>query len=105
MDSGEIDNALFDGLAGVRRAAKGLDRAAVEFAKICDTETQSVDQRQAIYTTREALKSVKKLVDEMQGDWGCWSEERYKALAELCFEAMSKLRGSEAALAAAARLN
>jgi hypothetical protein len=105
MDARDIDNALFERLAGVRQAAEGLNKAATEFAKICDgdsqSQTQSEHQLKAIKTPSEALKSLKKLVDAMQGDWNCWSEDRYKEVAMLCFEEMTKLRGPEAARAAA----
>jgi hypothetical protein len=94
----EINDALFEGLAGVRMIAEGYNTAAIEFAKICDGKANSVEQRQAIKTARGSLKLAKELADVMQGDWGCWAEDRYKALVEQCFEVMSELRGPEAAL-------
>jgi hypothetical protein len=53
--------ALYEGLARVRQAAEGLDKTAIEFARMYDgdsqIQTQSERQRQAIKTAREDLNS------------------------------------------------
>jgi hypothetical protein len=100
MGEASIKNALYEGLVRIRIAAQGADEAVGEFAKIytedgtSKSEADLEAQRNASIVARDVLRKFKSLIDCMQGDWGCWSEDRYKELDWKCYEEMNKLKST-----------
>src|ERR1700674_5654192 len=100
MVATSIDSALYEGLAQIRLAARSIDGAVNEFAKIypeegtAKSEAELEAQKQASIVASDVLCKLKGLIDCVQSDWGCWSEDAYKELDWKCFEEMNKLKNA-----------